>query len=130
MATSHASSGISFAWLVSSWSAVDTDDFCSVELESPSVELPGEPQPRNVNTVMVSNQRKGAKFFIERYNQVLVAERSEKICIKKPADTAGFNKGKIVAHRVKGLSACSLASLVAKPLECRAIGEKSPLNSH
>jgi len=49
-------------------------------LESPLVESPGEPQPRQINAEMERNDRARAEedFFIKRYNQVVVAERSEK----------------------------------------------------
>ena len=121
----------------------DSDDFCSVELESPLVESPGEPQPRQINAEMERNDRARAEedFFIKRYNQVVVAfsilkrnhsldEMTKRFALKSPLILRALIKAKLVAHRVKGLSACSLASLVAKPLECRAIGEKSPPNSH
>ncbi|MBU61954.1 MAG: hypothetical protein CMI26_05585 [Opitutae bacterium] len=58
----------------------DSDDFCSVELESPSVESPVEPQPRKINAEMERNDRARSEegFFIERYNKVVVAERRGK----------------------------------------------------
>ena len=83
----------------------------------------------------------GRVVFIKFYKPVVVAERSEKrnhsldemtkrFALKSPLILRALIKAKLVAHRVKGLSVCSLASLVAKPLECRATGEKSPPNNH